>query len=434
MIHRRLSTVRALLVGAACTFSAIGAASAQADGASSQDARIEALASELARMRESLSIPEDDAKRSQFGLGPAASKVYSSTGGVSIGGYGQFNMGHSLGADDERAPHSGDVHRFILYVGHKFSDRVVMNSELEFEHGTTGSNKANGESGSVSVEFVYLDFLLSQYVNIRTGLLLMPMGIYNEMHEPTTYNANLRPETEKRIIPSTWREAGVGLFGEVGGGLSYKLYVVNGLAGVGFDNKGVRGGRQKGNHFVWEDKGVALALDWKWGDAVNLGASAYTGGADHDPTGTAEVSNTVFEGHGIFRLAGAELRALYARGQIDGADEVGALQGAADPVPVPEAQTGFYVEVAYDVLPVLADGLPQQSLSPYLRFEKLNLNAEVADTFEADDKLDTTEITGGVAYKPHPDVVVKGEFHQKSDSNDDSPDVKGLRFGAGFIF
>ena len=68
----------------------------------------------------------------------------------------------------------------------------------------------------MSVEFATLDFLLHDSANLRAGLVLVPMGFLNEMHEPVTYFGTHRPEVEKRIIPTTWRSGGGGLFGSLG--------------------------------------------------------------------------------------------------------------------------------------------------------------------------------------------------------------------------
>ncbi len=143
-----------------------------------------------------------------YGLGAAASKVYRSEGGVSIGGYGEMVYENYADRDDGVA--SGktdqlDFLRAILYAGYKFNDRVVFNSEIEVEHATTG-----GGVGEVSLEFGYLDFMLRPSFNVRAGMVLLPIGLLNELHEPTAFLGAKRPDVERTIIPSTWRENGVG--------------------------------------------------------------------------------------------------------------------------------------------------------------------------------------------------------------------------------
>jgi hypothetical protein len=400
----------------------VSAAPAVTSRDAEQDARIEALTSDITRLKESMVIPETEAMRSRFGLGPAASKVYGRPVGLSLGGYGEFYLGHALGDDETRKAHSGDIYRFITYVGYKFSEKIVMNTEIEFEHATTGTNPANDESGSVSVEFSYLDFLISPYLNLRAGLLLMPVGLTNEMHEPITYRGNIRPTLERQIIPTTWREAGIGLHGETEFGLSYKAYLVSGLSAAGFGDTGVRGGRQSGNHFVWEDKAFVLRADYGWDDKLLIGGSFYMGGADQDPTGDAEVKHTLFEGHALARFGGAEVRAVFARGATEGAAEA-----------VPEATQGFYVEGMYDIMPHLSAGTTM-GLRPFLRLEKLNLNEKMADGVEAAEKHDIAKITGGVEFLPVSDVVIKAEYDRQTTADSDADPVQEIRLGAGFVF
>ncbi|HEB78492.1 MAG TPA: hypothetical protein ENI90_08200, partial [Methylothermaceae bacterium] len=198
------------------------------------------LAQELEKMRTLLVIPEEPKYKSMYGLGPAASKVYQVTKGLSIGGYGEGR--YQIFTDDQNGRRdNADFVRLVLYTGYKFSDWILFNSELEFEHATTG------KSGSVSLEFAALDFFLDPRVNIRAGMVLIPMGFINPIHEPPFYFGNNRPEVERRIIPTTWREIGVGLFGEIFPGLTYTTYVVNGFDARGFSSSGIRAGRQAGS-------------------------------------------------------------------------------------------------------------------------------------------------------------------------------------------
>jgi len=136
--------------------------------------------------------------QSYNGLGDAASKVYYSKNPLSIGGYGEMYYAKPENGDDY-----ADVYRFITYFGYKFSDNVILNAEIEFEHG------ANAEDGGeVVLEFMYLDFLMKEEINLRAGHVLVPMGLVNLRHEPTLFNAVQRPEVEQKLLPSTWHENG----------------------------------------------------------------------------------------------------------------------------------------------------------------------------------------------------------------------------------
>ena len=129
----------------------------------------------------------------------------------------------------------------------------------------------------MSVEFMALDFFWKKEANFRTGLVLVPMGFINEVHEPPFFLGVRRPETERRILPATWREMGVGVFGQLGEEVEYRAYVVNGFNAAGFSASGIRGGRQNGNRALAEDFALVGRVDWTPWHGVLLGASAYVG-------------------------------------------------------------------------------------------------------------------------------------------------------------
>jgi hypothetical protein len=408
----------------------IGAAVlASSAGADPLEDRVDVLAEEVRRLKEQIAIPESDAELESFGgLGPAASKVYSKTSGLSLGGYGEFYLAAPTGGAE--SVRTADFLRFITYVGYKFSARVLMNTEIEFEHATTSANQ-DGRAGSVSVEFSYLDFLIRNEVNVRAGNLLVPMGFVNEMHEPPFYRGNFRPVVERNLIPTTWRELGAGLHGALDDRVSYKLYVVNGLDAAGFDETGVRGGRQKGNRARWEDVAGVLAVDVQAAAPVSVGGSVFAGGADQGRTFDGmetKVTTTLAEGHLELRHGGWTGRALVAGTSIEGAGEI---SGGASPA-IPESQLGWYLEVAWDAAGLL--GLPGgMSLAPWARWETLELQRVVPDGFARDESLNGSLVTFGLEWKPDPSVVVKADLTLES------PDTGGatadpLRVGAGFVF
>ena len=391
------------------------------------EARVDVLAEEIARLREQLAIPETDEELgSAYGMGPAASKVYGTRRGVAVGGYGEFYFEDTIDGDN-----TADMYRFITYVGYKFSDKIVMNTEIEFEHATTAENY-QGKAGSVSVEFSYLDFLLHENFNVRAGNLLVPMGFVNELHEPPFYRGNFRPTIERTIIPSTWRELGTGAHGQITESFRYTAYVLNGMNAEKFDDAGVRGGRQKANRAIWNDLGGVAALNF---ETARFGASVsgYYGGADQDLITSGpdvlSVSNWIGETHAWWRGAGLELRGLLAISGIDGAEELGVVVGEI----VPEQQLGWYLEAAYDVAPLFSDN-PGVRFEPWLRYEDYNLQHAVPDGLVANDSLDRTSVTAGVHFLPHPQVVLKAEWEHLSTANDADDSLDEVRIGAGFVY
>jgi hypothetical protein len=396
--------------------------------------QVQVLTEEIRRVKEQLVLPDSEEELESYGgLGPAASKVYGKTSGLSLGGYGEFYFAAPLG--DDAASRVADFYRFITYVGYKFNDRVLMNTEIEFEHATTSAN-LGGKSGSVSVEFSYLDFLVSRAVNLRAGNLLVPMGFVNEMHEPPFYRGNFRPEIERRLIPSTWRELGVGAYGEAAAGLTYKLYALNGFDAKGFDGNGLRGGRQKGNRALWEDVAGLLALAYEGPRGLTVGGSVFLGESDQNQLFDGEEISAltmVAEGHLELRQRGFQGRALVAITDLDDAEAIARdLSEEDSPVAVPERQIGWYVEGAYDVSRWV--GLPAESeLLAWIRYEDYDLQETVPRGFAADPRRNAHSWVFGLEWKPHPSVVVKGDFtRQENKAGGDTENP--LRIGAGFVF
>ncbi len=403
-----------------------------------QERKTGILAEELETLKSKFILPETVEYKSLYGLGPAASKVYQMPRGLSIGGYGEasaiFFVGDNEGAGKRRDV--GDLVRFVTYIGYKFTDRIIMNSEIEFEHATTSSTTTSS-AGSVSVEFANLDFLLTEQANIRTGLLLIPMGFLNEIHEPPFYFGNLRPEVEQRIIPTTWRELGVGLHGTILPGLTYRTYVVNSLNAKGFTNTNIRGARQSGNRALFEDLAWTTRLDYSPIPGLQVGGSVFWGnsGQDQDYAGRKIDANfTLFELHGEYRYRGLQLRTLFAQGHIGDAailSEDLVSRGQAANGPISSRLVGGYVEVGYDILPLL---LPEteMSFSPFIRFERLDTQADVPFGFTADKSRDITVVNVGLSYKPIPNVVIKLDYRNLEPKSGTIADE--FNIGFGFIF
>ena len=350
----------------------------------------------------------------QKGLAPAASKVYLVDQGVSIGGYGEAIYQNFAGDKIDQA----DFLRAILYFGYRFNEAWIFNSEIEFEHASTGAG------GEASVEFAYLEYNASTTFGVRAGLLLVPMGFINELHEPQTFLGATRPETETRIIPSTWRENGVGVFGEAGP-ITYRAYVLNGLDATGFSDKGLRGGRQKGSRAKAEDLAFVARADWTDTPGVLVGGSVYYGNSGQEQAGLGDTTTTIAEAHGELRTGGLWARGLYAFASVDDVAELNAARFAADPNltaadSVGEELRGGYVELGYDILPLMK-GLKSKatsSLSPFVRYEMIETQADVPAGFMMRQRNDFDVLTVGFAYQPIDNVIVKLDFQDYGDGND----------------
>jgi hypothetical protein len=366
----------------------------------------------------------------QYGLGPAASKVYRVERGLSFGGYGEMLYENFAGTTDAGIRSTSrdqfDMLRGVLYTGYKYNDKVIFNSEIEYEHGSTGSG------GEASVEFAYLDLMPRPDFGIRTGLVLVPMGLVNELHEPTNYLATKRSVTENAIIPTTWREMGAGVFGETGQ-ISWRAYVVNGLNGRNFTAGGVRGGRQKGARALIEDIALTGRVDWQPIVGTTVGASFFSGNSGQGNTvngSVVEANYTVFDVHAESRFRGAVVRALYARGELDDAAQLNALNGLTGNRSVGESMAGWYVEAGYDLSSLVSFG--EASFMPYARYERVDTQRSVPTGFSINPANEQTIFTYGIQFRPISQVVFKADYQNVD--NEAGTGLNQWNLGIGYIF
>jgi len=377
------------------------------------EAKVEALTDEVGRLESIFAVPEEVALESFSGLGPAASKVYKRESGLSIGGYGEVRLRSFHNQDDEDKNDVFDALRAVLYVGYKYNDKWVFNSELEFEHGGTGGG------GSVSTEFLTVDYLHAEELNFRAGLLLIPMGFVNEIHEPTFFFGAERPEVERRIMPSTWRENGAGIFGTVAERVHYRLYVVNGFDATGFDRDGLRGGRQKGGEALSDDFAFVGRVDVDLTDGLLVGGSVYAGQSGQEQrVGPSDellpdMMTHIYEVHAQYKGNGLSLRALWSEAFVDEAGAFNRIDALINPTVGDRANLanrmqGWYVEAAYDILPLFRDS--QATLEPYFRFEQWDTQDETPTGITKDLSQDVDLYVAGVQFKPIPQVVFKVDY------------------------
>lgn len=402
-----------------------GSLSAQQDTARMN--RLETQLDAITRELEALRLGQDlvvQADSMVGGLGPAASKVYRVRHGVSLGGYGEVLYENFDGSREDDVP-SGrtdriDALRAIVYVGYKFNDRFLFNSEIEFEHGSTE------EGGSVSLEFGYLDYRLSPRFGLRAGLLLAPLGFINELHEPPAFLGARRPETERQIIPSTWRENGIGVFGEVGP-LVYRAYLVNGFQGSGFTSQGLRGGRQNGAEAAARHFGVTGRLEYAIRPGLTLAGSAYLGNSGQSDSVAART--VIWEGHAEYRLGGLELRGLASGASVRNAAELNAEAGLTGSASIGERLLGWYLQAGYDLLRATDS---EHQLIPYLRYEWLDTQDEVPTGFARDPASERRITTVGVAWKPLPNIALKADYQVQA--NEARTGINQFNAALGYLF
>ncbi|MGH9159842.1 MAG: hypothetical protein ACRD2X_07635 [Vicinamibacteraceae bacterium] len=381
--------------------------------------RLELLAQEVEKLRsgeEEHELTTDETRA--LGLAPSAASAYAKRQGISFAGYGEALYENFEG--DRTAQF--DFLRAVIYTGYRFSDRFVFNSEIEFEHG----------GDELGVEFAYVDYIVNPQVTVRGGLLLMPLGLVNEFHEPNVFLGARRPATESQIIPSTWRENGVGVLGTVGR-FSYRGYLVNGFDASGFTADGLRGGRQNGGEAKADDLGVVGRLDYAVSPGVFVGIGAYRGGADQSAPaasgGELDVTTTIMEVHGQAQVRGFDVRGLFANADVDGAQELSLANDLAVDEAVAGTMRGGYLQLGYNVLATISDRL---RLTPYYRFEVVDTQRDVPAGFVRDLARVVTFHVIGAELRPIYNIVVKADYQLTDNDAGTGRDQFNISLGYAF--
>ena len=398
--------------------------------------KLNTVVGELENLRAQIGAPEVPAElEARNGFGPGAAKIYAMSRGLSIGGYAEANYRRCCWDTSGSGDNEFDMTRVVAYLGYKWNDWILFNTEIEFEHATTE------QDGAVSVEFATLDFLYQPELNFRVGNLLIPMGLINEVHEPPFYYGTNRPYLDQTILPTTWHENGGGVFGRIGERMSYRVYVVNGFRASGYESSGFAEGRQDGSEALANDLAFVSRVDFDVVPGLRLGGSYYVGGAGQDQSveaGGTEMKlpnarTAIWELHGEYRWTGLTTRAEFARAHVADAgqlSEILTLAGNEQPV-ISRSMFGGYVEVAYDVIPVFFPG-SEMSLEPFFRFEYVDTQADVPGGFLADRSFVRRIYTPGIQWKPIPNVVLKLDYRNTDAFAGDVGDE--VSFGFGLVF
>jgi DtxR family transcriptional regulator, Mn-dependent transcriptional regulator len=299
-----------------------------------------------------------------------------------------------------------DFHRFVLLVTHTFSERIRFVGELELEHAFVEGLE---EAGELELEQAYVDFLLSRSFNVRAGMLLMPIGIINERHEPPTYYGVERPFVDTVIIPSTWFDVGAGVHGEIGRGWRYRGFITAPLNAAEFGvEEGVRDGRQKGSESNVGRPAVTGRLEYVGIRGLTLGASGWSGRSGFEFRPRFDVPVSLLEADVRYSRRGTEFRGQYAHLWIDNADllnETLALRVGVNPN-IGRQLRGFYLEGSRR----LFTGSRLGEVGGFLRYENFDTQYRTPAGYVPLLEFDRDAWVVGANYWPDPDVAVKVDY------------------------
>ena len=389
-----------------------------------------------------LSVSLSIISMAQIGMGDttinSADRLILSDSRITLGGYGEVHFNNPLPAHGVKRNGSFDVHRMVFLTGYKFSDRLSFVTELEIEH-----------IKEVFVEQAFIDYQLHDYIHFRAGLMLVPMGIINEYHEPVTFNGVERPNLDKYIIPTTWREIGAGFSGTVPEiGLRYQAYMINGLSSYDTEaalsgKSGLRSGRQKGAQTTFSHPNFTSRIEYFGINKLKLGVSGYFGKTQSslydnvDLEGNYSVAQadssvvglSMFVVDARYRNQGFEARGQYVLGNISNSGQYNAMFGTN----VGSAIQGYYVEAGYDVLRLFAKNSDKR-LVAFCRYENYNTHHKVASELTKNESYNRTDITTGLTFHLNPGVALKADFQQFKNAEKGSRINNRMNFGVGVWF
>jgi hypothetical protein len=337
---------------------------------------------------------------------------------TSISGYMDFHYN-----DFQPGGEQLDFHRFVLLVAHEFSEDVRFYSELEVEHAFVKDGQ-----GELELEQAFIDFHLDPDIAIRAGIVLVPIGIQNERHEGPAYFGVERHQVETVLIPTTWFEPGVGLFGRLAPGFDYKVYVLGSLDATKFNAGGIRGARSKGFFANAASPAVAGRLIYRGTPGLTLGTSIYRGDAGFDVP--VSVVTTLYDIDAAYRYRFVELRGLWAQTFVGNAGELSQAIGTPADAPVGERMQGFSVEAAVHLL---LEAHPWD-LALFARYEEADTQDRVPDGFTRAAQFDRDWTTVGVSFLPHPDVVVKVDYQFAGNAHPTIAAIDSFNLGLSWWF
>ncbi|HEY1398777.1 porin, partial [Roseateles sp.] len=317
-----------------------------------------------------------------------------------------------------------DVRRFVLGYEHRFDAKTKVVTELEVEHAVSSSS----DPGEVEVEQAYIEHQFAANWGVRAGLFLIPAGLLNEHHEPTSFFGVERNFVETAIIPSTWREGGIQLVGTFDNGLTAQAGITTGFDLSKWDAAATEGRESPLGSIHQEmalargrDLAVFGAVNWRGIPGLLLGGSVFSGQASQGQTAKGRV--TLWDLHARWTPGRWDLSTVYTRGSISNTAELNApLVG--NPTLIPRTFDGFYVQAGYKLW---SQG--DYALLPFVRWEQFNTAKSYADLGQGltpDAARNEQVWTAGANFQISPNVVFKIDYQRFREASDQNRVNLGL--------
>ncbi|GAQ15940.1 hypothetical protein MODO_3645 [Myroides odoratimimus] len=373
-----------------------------------------------------------------------------------LSGYGAINYYNYGKYDtDPQIKNKFDAERLNLYLGYHFNDWISLKTEIEFEHGGTGSTieldtqeefgeyeKEIESGGEVKLEQIFIDFKVRPYFNVRVGRMKLHFNLAQNLDRPTNYFTAHRQEMENEILPLGWYENGIQFYGTfLKDRLRYEVSVTNGLDATGFSSRNwvKRGHQTRFEMAVGNSLAYTARLDYKFGKNKNTfaGVAAYVNdAAANRPKKDMDVSAyvTIFEGHVSYDENYLKFSSVFLYGNIENSNIVSRKNAnlsnnlGVKRTPVGKSMIGFSGDIGYEVLHFLNFKTKQQ-LYPFMRYEYYDTMYKTEGAVVRKPRWERSVITGGINWFVHPQVVLKAHYSSRRLGSDHFDPITSLNTG-----
>jgi len=341
---------------------------------------------------------------------------------LSIGGYAQVDYNHP-----KNKIANVDLHRMVLYVGYQFNDKVSFESEIEFEH-----------VKELEVEQAFINYRLGSGITAKAGLMLVPMGLINQTHEPTTFFTVNRPGQDHDIIPSTWSQIGMGISGNINNiSLKYQAYIFNGIKSYengtpflrGID--GLRKGRQNGAEAFSSQANFSAKINYFGLTGLNIGLAGYFGNTQTNDLSLKDsyIGISMIGLDAVYQKNNWIVRGQYVVNNLSNTEAYNNLTGRD----IGSKMDGFYIESAYNLMPLI-NKKAKEKLLLFSRYETYDTQASVTANVMRNMAYNRNTTTFGLNYFMAPGAVFKTEYQVRGNGIANNAVANQFNMGIGVTF
>ena len=340
----------------------------------------------------------------------------SSSAQLVLGGYGEVVYNQPLVDKGQKTkPGTFDARRFVMLGTFDFNDKTRFVTEVEFEH-----------ANEIFVEQLYLQHDIKPWLRLKAGMLLTPIGLINEYHEPTTFNGVERPGVDAKTL----REIGIGFSGNIPqASLKYQAYLMNGQKSAKYVDgqyvallsgpEGMFNARQKGIKAQFSAPNLASKVEFYGVKGLKIGASFYHGKTEselqhHKSTfsdsqvDSSRVNQTIAGLYTVYNIKALTLKGQYIQGFTSDTEAFNTFaRNRAVYADQAEAWGGFYLEASYNVLKHFSTS---HQLIPFFRLEYSNMHMKVDQSVTSIDAYENTSYVMGLGWKPSKGSILKFDY------------------------